>query len=218
MLMLPGSLLTDMTSLYDRLQEEPQTKADSSKLNLGERQELRKIQIRRTSDQTNPGHAFTTVYYLAGQERAAAEKFVTENRDALKKTDFSHRNPIQQAVSRNVYDWILHFIGERELRKYAAVVYERRRDGTQWVIDRNVFEDHPMRRYTISETNAARVVDIDVDVLYDELADEITESDLRDHEAVAGAVEYLLEYYRVAGLFDCEPVTADGEIAIRKRS
>ena len=218
MLMAPDSLLTDVTSLYERLQEEPRTDADPSQLNLEERQEFRKIQVRRTSDQTNPGRAFTTVYYLAGQERAAAEKFVAENREALEEIDFSARDPIQQAVPREVYDWILHFLGERKLRKYTSVVYERRRDGTQWLIDRTVFEENPMRRYTTNEGNAAQVTGIDVEDLYGDFGDTITESDLRAHDAVAGAVEYLLEYYRVAGLFDCEPVSEDGEMAIQKRS
>lgn len=217
MLMGPESLLIGVTTLYERLQEEPRTGADSSKLNPEERQELRKIQVRRTSDQTNPGRAFTTVYYLVGQERAAAKKFVAENRAILEQIDFSLRDPIQQAVPREVYDWILHFFGERELRKYASVVYEQRRDRTHWLIDRQVFEEHPMRRYTTNENNAARVTDISLEALYDEFGDEITESDLRAHENVAGAVEYLLEYYRIAGLFDCVPVTADGEMAIQKR-
>lgn len=218
MLIFFASLRLSVTSLYERLQEEPRTTADPSNLNLEERQELRKIQVRRTSDQTNPGRAFATVYYLVGQERAAAEKFANENRDVLEEINFSHRDPIQQAVPRDVYDWILHFIGERELRKYAAVVYEQRRDGTQWLIDRQIFEENPIRRYSTSEGNAAQVTGIAVEDLYGDFGDEVTESDLQAHDAVAGAVEYLLEYYRVAGLFDCEPVTADGEMAIQKRS
>ena len=206
-----------MTTQYERLRERPQTGVEISRLNFDERRELRKIQVRQTSDQSNPPRAFTTIYYLEGKERAAAKVFVEENRDALERIDFSLRDPIQQAVPRDVYDWILHFLGERKLRKYESVVHERRHDSTHWLIDRQVFETHPTRRYTTSEGDATRVIDSPESV-YDDLGPLITERDLRDHGAVAGAVEYLLEYYRVAGPFACIPETIDGELAVRKQS
>ncbi|WP_265109612.1 hypothetical protein [Halosolutus halophilus] len=156
------------------------------------------------------------MYYLTGDERAAAEVFVEENRNALEGIDFSSRNLIQSAAPREVYDWILHYLGERELHKCETVVYEQRKSGIHWVIDRDHFEQFPNRRYSIGE-QGARLDDISIRELYESLSDEIVESELEDHDAINGDVRYILEYYRIADEFACDPVTVDEEMAIRKR-
>ena len=207
-----------MTKTYDQLAEEPQTQINRNRLNLEERQELRQISVGRTSDVTNLGGTgnFETIYYLEGDERRAAEAFVDENRDALKGIDFSKKNILQTSVPRVVHDWVLHFLGKREIRKYETVVLEIRDDGPQWVIDRQQYDEYPNRRYTTSENRSARVDDLSLTDLYDEFRETILESDLRDHEAVSGNVRYILDYYRVAGEFDCDPVSLNGEMAVRK--
>lgn len=206
------------TKQYARLADGPQTKINRSRLSPEERVEVRYLQVTRRSD-TPPAYdgQFTTVYYLEGDERVAAKRFVEENRQQLEAIDFTHPDPVQESVPREVYDWILHHLGERELRKYRSVVYERRRDGTEWVIDRTTFEQHPSRRYTTSENTAAVATDRSLADVYDDLDGTITETTLANRDAITGVAKYVLEYYRVAGPFDCEPVTVDGELAVVKR-
>lgn len=205
------------TKQYDRLTDGPQTKINRSRLSPEERVEVRYLQVTRHSD-SPPAYdgQFTTVYYLTGDERAAAEQFVAENRDQLEAIDFSHPDPVQESVPREVYDWILHYLGERELRKYRTVVYERRRDGTEWVIDRTTFEQHPSRRYTASENTAAVATSQALADVYRDFGRTITEPALAADDAIDGVAKYVLEYYRVAGPFDCEPVTVDGALAVTK--
>lgn len=209
-----------MTEVYEQLCEGPQPDIARGEFGYEERQELQILRIRRTTDQTNiqPG-AFTNVAYLVGDERAAAEEFVDQNQELLETIDFSKRNAVQSTVSREIYDWILHFLGERRLRKYRSVVCETRRNGIQWLIDRDHFETHPNRRYSPREPSARVGSNISLEVLYDEVGtrSKITEDDLEAHDAVSGSVKYILEYYRVAGPFDCEPITVDGELALEKR-
>ncbi|ELY94796.1 hypothetical protein [Natrialba taiwanensis] len=73
-----------MTEVYDLLTTGPQTQVDVSRLNFGERQELCRISVTRTSDVTNIGESgdFSTIYYLDGDERLAAAVFVDENRNS----------------------------------------------------------------------------------------------------------------------------------------
>ncbi|ADD05205.1 uncharacterized protein Nmag_1629 [Natrialba magadii ATCC 43099] len=207
-----------MTQLYDRLRTAPQTDVDLSNLNFEERQEARQISVTRTSDTTNigPSGDFTTVYYLAGDEKPAAALFVDENRSELDAVAFSKKNIVQTNVPRPVYDWILHSLGERELEKHESVVLEERPDGPHWVIDRQRYDESPNRRYTTTEQRAARIDGCSIDELYEAFDEEIRESDLREHAAVMGNVRYILEYFRTADRFECVPVSADGEMAVRK--
>lgn len=209
-----------MTVQYDQLIEQPQTGIGIGKLRLDERQDVRKIRVRRTSDQTQPsgGGSFTTVYYLTGDERFGAEVFVDENRDVLETIDFSQRDPIQSSVPREVYDWVLHFLGERKLQKWDTVVHERRQTDTHWIIDRDHFDQNPNRRYSTGAKRCARVDDAALDDLYERLDNQIRESDLHDCDSVTGDVRYLLEYYRIADRYACAPITIDEEMAIQKRS
>lgn len=209
-----------MTSPYDRLVDGPQTSIDRAQLAPRERSELRTMAVRvpknRTADYNG---TFTDVYYLEGHERRAAGLFVEENREQLKTVDFSRSNVVASSLAREEYDWVLHEFGERELRKYQRVVYERRSDGTEYVIDRKQFETRPARRYTTSPWKTAIVDDsIAVGDLYDDLGGVITPNDLREHDAIEGPAGLLLEYFRVAGSFDCIPITVDGDTpAIEKR-
>lgn len=206
-----------MTDLYDRLTESPQTSIIKSNLSFDERAELRQLRVTRRSD-VSPTYdgSFTTIYYLEGDDRAAARAFVDENQAQLEAIDFSNPDPIQSSLSRDLYDLVLHELGERELRKYRTVVYERRRDGTEWVIDREHFEQHPENRYA-PDTTAARIgPSTTTEEIYDEFDDEITRIDLIEHDAVEGSERCLLEYYRVAGPFDCAPTTIGGQMALEK--
>ncbi|MFC6716258.1 hypothetical protein ACFQGT_07865 [Natrialbaceae archaeon GCM10025810] len=208
-----------MTTAFDNLQEAPQTQVDASDLNLEERTLLRRIKIDQTSTVRN-AHGrgnFTVVYYLEGDEYRAAECFVEENRDHLEAIDFSKRNVLQSSVNHVVYDWILHHLGERRLEKYPTVVLEERTDGTRWIIDRDHYENYPNRRYTTGHGTAARLDDYALSELYADQEDVMTKSDLEAIDAIYGDVRYILEYFRVAEEYACDPITADNEMAIEKR-
>jgi hypothetical protein len=209
-----------VTRLYDQLAERPRTAINHSSLNPTERAELRRIKVTQSTDLTNTGGAgrFTTVYYLDGDEREAAAVFAEENAAQLEGIDFGSKNAVQQAVDREVYDWILYALGERELEKYESVVRETRPDEeVTWVIDRDHYEQYPMRRYSIGETPTVRIDRHSLDALYEDFDDVITASDLEAHTAIEGDVRYVLEYYRVADGNTCDPVSHDGEMAVRKR-
>lgn len=207
-----------MTSEFDRLQTEPQTKIDIGQLAADERMVVAQIQIKGTVGVTASDSVgnFTGVYYLAGDERAAAERFVVENRAALDAVDFSTRNPISTSVDREVYDWILHFLGERELERYETVVIERRPDGTIWCLGRQRYEETPMRRYTESGTGSARIDELTLADLYAAFEGMITESALVAHPAISGDVREVLDAFRQSPEFGCVPTTVDGELAVEK--
>ena len=209
-----------MTELYEQLKERPQTDMNISNLNLEERQEVRRIQVRGTTglQQSNTPGKFTGVFYLDGDKRAAAEVFAEANEELLDEIDFTKRNPIQTSVNRSVYDWILHAMGERVLSKFETVVLEERPDGTEWVIDRPHYESVPNRRYTAAGENSCRVdADVDLRTVFDDHKETVTESDLREYDGLDGDVRQLLDYYRSAEEFDCVPATVDGELAVEKQ-
>lgn len=210
-----------MTSLYDSLQAEPQVDIDRALLAPMERAELRVLSVNRSSTNESPEYpgSFISVYYLEGDERRAAKRFVEENRKQLEAIDFSNHDIVTRSLDRTSLDWVLHFLGERELRKYQTVIYERRRDGTEWVIERDHFEERPNRRYTASSRKTVSVDEsLSIEQLYDDLEAVIRPRDLQKHDAVHGSVRWLLEYFRVAGVFNCVPITVDGTPAIEKRS
>jgi len=208
-----------MTACFEQLEAEPQTEIDIGQLTADERMVLGQIQINGTVGVTASESVggFTGVYYLMGDEQAAAERFVAENRVALQEVDFSTRNPISTSVDRELYDWILHFLGERELERYETVIIERRPDGTVWCIGRRTFEEQPMRRYTESDTGSARIDESGLTGLYESCGQLITESTLNADQQVAGDVREVLDAFRQSPAFQCEPTTADGELAIKKR-
>jgi len=206
-----------MTACFEQLEAEPQTEIDIGQLTTDERMVLRQIQINGTVGVTasNSVGGFTGVYYLAGDEQAAAERFVAEN-PALQEIDFSTRNPISTSVDRAIYDWILHFLGERELEKHETVVIEHRSDGTVWCVGRRTFEEQPMRRYTESATGSARIDEGGLTGVYESFDQLITESTLDAKQQVAGDVREVLDAFRQSPAFQCEPTTVDGELAIKK--
>ena len=208
-----------VTALYDQLAERPRTGINVGGLSYDERADPRQIKVTQSTDLTNKGAGrFTTVYYLEGDERQAAEVFVEENRTQLEGIDYSKKNVVQRGVPRNVYDWIMHTLGERELEKYDSVVREHRpEEAVTWVISRDHFDSHPMRRYSIGETPSIRVDGISLQKVFDTAGDVLTMSDLETHDAIEGDVRYILEYYRIADGFACDPVTHDSEMAIGKR-
>ncbi len=208
-----------MTACFEQLEAEPQTEIDIGQLTPDERMVLRQIQINGTVGVTPSGAdgGFTGIYYLVGDEQAAAKRFVTENREVLDQVDFSRRNLISTSVDRDIYDWILHFLGERELEKHETVVIERRSDGTVWCIGRRTYEETPMRRYSESGTGSVRIDDGGLAGLYASCSELITESTLQSESVVAGDVREILDAFRHSSEFVCEPTTVDGELAVRKR-
>lgn len=210
-----------MTKIYEKLLKEPQTGINRSQLNFDERSEVRIIQVRGTTGlvQTNKPGKFTSVYYLAGDERPAVERFASVNADLLEQVDFSARNTLQTSLSRHIYDLLLDITGHRKISKYPTVVVETRRDGSQWIISRERYETQVDRRYTTSEPGSARVPDaISLPKLYRTQGSTITETRLRQ-TAILGDVRQVLDYFRVDEAFDCDPVSTEtGELAVKKRS
>jgi hypothetical protein len=209
-----------VTRLYDQLAERPRTAINHSSLNPTERAELRRIKVTQSTDITNTGGSdrFTTVYYLDGDEQQAAAVFVAKNEAQLEGIDFGSKNAVQQTVDREVYDWILHALGEHELEKYESVVRETRPDeAVTWMIDSDHYERYPMRRYSIGETPLradrpplARCPLRGLRRGDHRIGSRGSQRDRRD-------VRYILEYYRVADGSTCDPVSHDGEMAVRKR-
>lgn len=212
------SLVSYMTKLFESLQNEPQPKINRGDLNFDERSKLRVIKIVGNSGRSagSPG-IFTNIYYIEGDEKRAAERFVEENEEQLQKMDFSkNRNPIQANVCREIYDWILHFFGERQIRKFDTVVIEKRSDGTIWVLDREHFKKDTERRYTVSDQVAAQIEGETLRSIYEQCGETISESDLRDIDAITGHVQVVLDAYRSASEFDCEPIRIGRELAVQK--
>jgi len=209
-----------MTRAYEQLQQCPQTGISRSNLNFEERSEVRAIQVHGTSglSQTNNPGKFTDVFYLDGEERAAAETFARENAELLDQLDVSARNVLQTSLAREMYDLILDASGRRDIETFPTVVVETHEDGTQWVINRDRYETQVDRRYTTSETGSARgPPEASLRDIYESLGDTIAEADLQE-TAIAGDVRQVLDYYRVSSAFDCVPVTTDDQqLAVRKR-
>jgi len=204
-----------MTKYFDTLQDKPQVRPRVGQLSPEERMMIRSIRI-PTGDSVSTGR-FAGVAYVLGDERRAAEVFVEENRDGLEAVDFSRQNLISRNVDREVYDWILHELGKRELEKYDTVVIERRSDDDiVWCISRREYEENPTRRYSTGSEGSARVVDYSLVELYDDFGTTITEQDLKSHSSAAGDVRQILDVFRVSNAFDCQPVSVGDQLAIEK--
>ena len=210
-----------MTQLYDKLQEAPRTGVSRADLNFDERAEVRAIQVTGTAGltQTNNPGKFTDVFYLEGDEAAAAETFADVNAELLEAVEFSARNVLQTSLSREMYDLILDAVGDRNITKFPTVVVETHADETQWVINQNRYETQVDRRYTTNETGTARVPPAtSLGAIYEQQEATIAEADLTSTQ-VEGDVRQVLDYYRVAPAFDCDPVTTDDQqLAVRKRT
>lgn len=209
-----------MTRAYEQLEQCPQTGISRSDLNFEERSRVRAIQVKGTSglSQTNNPGKFTDVFYLEGEEKAAADTFATENAALLEQLDLSARNVLQTSLSREMYDLILDASGRRDIEKFPTVVVETHEDGTQWVINRDRYETRVDRRYTTSETGSACAPpETPLRDLYESHGRTIAEADL-EATPVAGDLRQVLDYYRVSTAFECDPVTTDDQqLAVRKR-
>jgi hypothetical protein len=214
-----------MTTLFEKVQNEPQIEFNIGELNFDERAEVRRIRI-QGADSWGKG-AFNSVLYIDGDEKAAAKKFVSANESQLAELDFSkNRNALQDKISREVYDWILHYLGERVIEKFETVVCESRPDGLEWIIDRDRYERQPNRRYTVAEGGVVKVADTTVDELFESFGAIISKSGIADHDHVDTETPVtLLEYFRVSDEYAVEPLeikrqTGDGttqaEPALRK--
>ena len=207
-----------MTATYESLKKQPQSKVDRGSLHFDERSQLRVIEIsgNRGRTKSSPGR-FTSIYYLSGDEKRASERFVEENEEHLQKVDFTkNRNLVQANVCREIYDYILHHLGERCLRRFDTVVVEERSDGCTWTINREHFDKDTARRYTISDQVAAQICGETLQSIYEQFGTTITESDLRNLKGAKGDVRFILDAYRSAPEFECNPISLDGELAILK--
>jgi len=207
-----------MTSAFEALCDAPQTEIDLGQLSPDERMVVDSIQINGTVGvtQSDPKGHFTGAFYIVGDEKRAAERFVEQNKTKLEAIDFSRRNPISTSVDRDVYDWILHALGERELEVYDTVVIERRPDDIVWCIGRQTFEETPMRRYTESGTGSAKLDGVSLEALYESFGHHVTESTLKAESVVRGDVRVVLDAIRQSTAFECRPTTVDGELAVTK--
>jgi hypothetical protein len=205
-----------MTKLYETLAEQPRTGINMGDLSYDERVELRQIRIQNDKPNVTKTGQFTTVYYLAGDEQAAVERFVEENREQLEQLDFSKRDIVQSAVDRELYDLILDELGERQLTKFERVVREDRSNGEVWLIARERFDERPTRRYTETASDVLHFTDQTPEEIFDDLGDVITQSDIETR--INGDGQLCLEYFRVADQFSCVPVTRNNEMAIEKVS
>jgi len=204
-----------MTSYFEAIQDKPQARPRIGQLAPEERMMVRSIRI-PTGDSVSTGR-FAGVAYVLGDERRAAEVFVDENRDGLEAVDFSRQNLISRNVDREVYDWILHELGERELEKYDTVVIERRSDDDLvWCISRREYEENPTRRYSTGSEGSARVTDHSLAELYDEFGATISEDSLSSHTSAAGDVRQILDAFRVSDVFDCHPISLGDQLAVEK--
>jgi len=139
------------------------------------------------------------------------------NRKGLEAVDFSRQNLFSRNVDREVYDWILHELGERELEKYDTVVIERRPDDEIiWCISRREYEENSTRRYSTGSEGSARVTDYSLAELYDEFGSIISEQDLTSHPSAAGDVRQILDAFRVSDEFDCHPISLGDQLAVEK--
>ena len=204
-----------MTSYFEAIQDNPQARPRIGQLAPEERMMVRSIRI-PTGDSVSTGR-FAGVVYVLGDERRAAEVFVEENRDGLKAVDFSRQNLISRNVDREVYDWILHELGERELTKYDTVVIEHRpHTDVTWCISRRTYEENPTRRYSSGTEGSGKVSGYSLTELYHSFGETITEDDLSSHTAAEGDVRQILDAFRVSETFDCHPISVGDQLAVEK--
>lgn len=207
-----------MTNAYELLKEGPQTGIHKSDLSFEERADLRQITVLGTRGylRSNTNNRFTSVSYLAGDECAAASLFVEENRDLLKKIDFSKSNSVQRGVTREIYDWILHELGVRVLEKCPRVVREDRpEECVTWIIAREKFENVPGRRYSTGGTGSAKVEGISIEQVFEDLPSNCTLSDLP--EEVKGHLPWIFAYFEESPEFDCKITPTEDSVSLTKR-
>lgn len=196
-----------MSKEFDQLRRGPQTKLNLGDLKFDERPLVQMIKIssgKGHRPSRKPSGAFTQVYYLPGDEKRAAETFVEINKSEVEAIDLSARNIIQSCVTRPIYDWIRHAAGWCTLEVYDTVIVEERADGQTWVVEGDRYVNNVGRRYTTGEPGSARLEGESLRDLYNRLGNTIDKTAL-ENAGVEGDASQVLEYYRVAPQFSCNP-------------
>ncbi|SFR36391.1 hypothetical protein SAMN04487947_0457 [Halogeometricum rufum] len=191
-----------MTEPYEALIESPQPDINRSQLSPEERAELRRLHVSGCNGITrsNTKGRFSAVYYLEGDIRAAAARFVEENRERLEQIDFSKSNGVWSSVSREAYDWILHWLGERHLKILNRAVYESRSD-VDWIISRDKYYSAPNRRYSTGSPGSVKIDGTSPDAIYRQLPSRATVEEIPD--TVIGDREWLFVYFDEHPEFEC---------------
>lgn len=192
-----------MTKAYTELLRSPQVGFNRSHLNPDERTNVRRMSISSTSglSPTNSSGKFISVTYLQDDLKAATAKFVTENKEKLENIDFSKSNVIRTSLTREEYDWVLHWLGERQLRILNRVIRESR-DEVDWIIARDKYHSVPTRRYSTSSESGSAKIDGETPAdIFEDLPARATVEDLPD--SVSGDREWLFVYYKEHPEFDC---------------
>lgn len=99
-----------INSIIERLKISPCTvkelpyKPTAHKLGIKNRGLLRKIHVNKRKCKMNGGPygMLKTIYYLDGEEDEAVSKFVTENLEALKLTNFSGNNYLDSGLPKGL--------------------------------------------------------------------------------------------------------------------
>lgn len=212
-----------MTKHFDRLVDDgPQANMN---INLSHLQPEERLQVKRIRVSGKPGYGhkggpgnLKSVYYVEGDEVKAAKVFVDENRQKLERIDFGQQNILKDSLSQEIYDLVVHHLGERRRTVYSTLVVEERPDGTRWLIDRDLYEQQPGRRYTIGGSGSARMEPgTDLERLFQEAPELITVS-VVESWPVKGDFRQVLDFMRLSTAFPCEPADAeDGTgLAVRK--
>lgn len=212
-----------MTKPFERLVEEgPQ--ADLN-INLTHLLPEERMQVRRIRVSGKPGYGhkggpgkLASVYYVDGDEVRAAKVFTDENRQQLERMDFGQQNILKDSLSQEIYDLVLHHLGERRRTVYSTLIVEERPDGKRWLIDRDLYEQNPGRRYTIGGSGSARLEpEADLERFFEEAPELITVA-VVESWPVAGDLRQVLDFLRLASAFPCEPADADDGtgLAVRK--
>jgi len=208
-----------MTNAYDSLQDEPQTGLSRGQFAPDERAEVRVLKVTSSPGRSSAGDyvgSFTSIYYLAGDESAAARRFVEVNAETIDRIDFSTSNVLHSNLPQELYDLVLHHAGERIREVYSTVVREDRPSGVTWVMDREHYDTSGRGRYSIGSAKVAKApsgVSLK-DVFRETLAGEPIQPATLEKAGIEGGVRQVLDYYRVASDFPCSPTTVNGELAV----
>ncbi|MUV57881.1 hypothetical protein [Halogeometricum sp. CBA1124] len=204
-----------MTKPYEALVESPQSGMNRSQFSPEERAELRRLNVSggEGSARKSTSGKFTSIYYLEGDLRAATARFVVENRQRLEKIDFSKSNVVHTSVSREAYDWILHWLGERQLKILDRVVHESRTE-IEWIISQDKYFAAPNRRYNTEATGSVKIEASTPEAVFDQLPPRATLEDIPN--SVTGDRQWLMVYFDEHPDFNCIIRTVGGSVTIWK--
>jgi len=208
-----------MTNAYESLQEGPKTGLSRGQFAPDERAEVRVLKVDSSHGRSSTGEyvgSFTSIYYLEGDESAAARRFAEVNAESLDRIDFSTSNVLDSNLSRELCDLVLHHAGERVREVHSTVVRENRANGVTWVMDREYYETTGRGRYSIGSSKAAKVpARISLEAIFREvIAGEPIQPATLEEAGIEGGVRQVLDYYRVAPDFPCTPTTVNGKLAV----